>query len=194
MLYDMTLTIAVDCDEVLIDSERSFLSFVQEKYGYSWKYEDIRHYFLSHNPEFGISDAEALRLFDEHFQSETSRLAKPILGALSCLQKRKDSGYTLVVVTARNDAAKELTLYQIEKHYPNIFSDIIFAHHYTEKHIPKSDLCKEAGATYLIEDNIDYALDAAENGIYTFLLEKPWNSWRHEESPYIHKVATWDEI
>jgi hypothetical protein len=99
-----------------------------------------------------------------------------------------------VVVTARNDHAKPITHYQIHKHFPDIFDDIIFAHHYTEHHIPKSQLCKDIGARILIEDNIDYALEVAEHGIESFLLARPWNTWRTEECPHMTRVGSWHEI
>jgi uncharacterized HAD superfamily protein len=46
----------------------------------------------------------------------------------------------------------------------------------------------------MIEDNPDYALDLAENGILTYLLEKPWNKFRKETHKNLIKVKTWEEI
>ena len=97
-------------------------------------------------------------------------------------------------MTARSDSAHITTLNQLEKHYAGIFDDVIFAHHFTEKHIPKSELCRQLNADYLIEDNIDYALDVAACGIPTFLIERPRNARRNEENPLITKVKSREDI
>lgn len=46
----------------------------------------------------------------------------------------------------------------------------------------------------MIEDNIDFALELAHNGIASFLLEKPWNRQRLDEHPLITRVKNWDEV
>lgn len=46
----------------------------------------------------------------------------------------------------------------------------------------------------MVEDNIDYAIDLAENGIKTFLLEKYWNKERKENHKNLIKVKDWNEI
>jgi uncharacterized HAD superfamily protein len=47
----------------------------------------------------------------------------------------------------------------------------------------------------MIEDNLEYAIELANNGIKVFLLDKPWNQ---KYNPEIHKSITkiysWDEI
>ncbi len=95
------------------------------------------------------------------------------------------------MLTARNEAQKPITEWQIATHYSGIFDDIIYAHHYTEHHVPKSALCQSIGAGVLIEDNIDYALEVATHAIPVFLLQKPWNAWRDENNTYIHRVTSW---
>lgn len=76
----------------------------------------------------------------------------------------------------------------MDKHYPNIFDDVIFAHHFTDNHVRKSDLCKALNVEGLIDDLIDSARDLSSVGIPTFLLKKPWNQHITEEHPLIHKV------
>ena len=45
----------------------------------------------------------------------------------------------------------------------------------------------------MVEDNADYALDCAKNGVRTFLLAKPWNQ-EYEAHKNITKVKNWEEI
>ena len=58
----------------------------------------------------------------------------------------------------------------------------------------KSQICIENNIEHMVEDNIDYALDLANNWIKTFLIEKPWNSSREEVHPNMIRVKSWDEI
>lgn len=46
----------------------------------------------------------------------------------------------------------------------------------------------------MIEDNLDFSLELAHNGIASLLLEKPWNKQRTEEHPLITRVRDWKEI
>lgn len=46
----------------------------------------------------------------------------------------------------------------------------------------------------MVEDNMDYAFELAQNGIKTFLLEKPWNKGRKEEHKNLIRVKNWNEI
>jgi hypothetical protein len=46
----------------------------------------------------------------------------------------------------------------------------------------------------MVEDHLDHCLDLAENGVKTFLLERPWNRDRTETHPLITRVKSWEEI
>ncbi len=49
------------------------------------------------------------------------------------------------------------------------------------------------GIKIMIEDNPEYALDCAKNGIKTFLLDKPWNK-NYSQHENLIKVKSWEEI
>lgn len=70
--------IAVDCDEVLIESIRSLSKYAKEKYDHSWLYEDFRDYFISNNDHIDMSAEESIVLFDEYFTSLHAEDAKPV--------------------------------------------------------------------------------------------------------------------
>ena len=46
----------------------------------------------------------------------------------------------------------------------------------------------------MVDDNLDYALELAENGVTAIVLEKPWNKDRTETHPNIIRVKDWSEI
>ena len=41
---------------------------------------------------------------------------------------------------------------------------------------------------------MDYALELAENGIKTYILEKPWNRDREEEHENLIRIKEWEEF
>lgn len=186
--------IAIDCDEVLIDTTNHLSSYVKEKFWYDWFYHDYKYYMLHENRHIDMGFEETQKLVNDYYNSPEAKDALPIQGAQKAVQRLLDVWHKLYVVTARHDGQKALTYWQIDIHFPDMFTDIHFAHHYTEKRMPKSELCKEVWATVLIEDNIDYALEASEQGIKTYLLERPRNKRREETHPLMTRVKSWSEI
>ena len=184
----MSKIIAVDCDEVLVESVQWLITYARKYHNYDRNYSHIKDYFLSNNDGFNISKQEALNIFDEYFSSNEAKSTTAVGWAYQRLIHWKNIWYKLIIITARNKKAEELTTYQIEKHYPNIFPDIHFVSHYTEHHIPKSQVCINIWASLLIEDNLDYTLDVVECDIPCILLNKPWNNWRDESHNLITKV------
>lgn len=116
-------------------------------------------------------------------------------GAREKLLELKNAWYKLIVVTARiEELFWDYTKKWIEKYFPWIFDEIVFADHFHEKHKEKSELCYDYWIEIMVEDNYDYAIELAENGIKTYLLEKPWNTWQEVNHENIIRVKSWDEI
>ncbi len=89
---------------------------------------------------------------------------------------------------------KKYTEKWLEKHFANLVDEIVYTDHFTDKHRNKWEVCRELWISHMIEDNMDYAIDLAENGIKTFLLEKPWNSHREEDHENLIKIKHWDDF
>jgi uncharacterized HAD superfamily protein len=191
------IKIWVDLDEVLADSLNTILEF--NKYQINWKWvkrEDITNYHIYKMLDFNISKEWAFKWYDIPLRADAwKNKIKPIKWALTKLTQLKSESYELVVITARGEEG--LWNYSrdwIEKFYSWIFSDIVFANHFSEKHKEKHEICKELWITIMIEDDMEYALKLAENWIKTYLLEKPWNSNRNEENSNIIRIKHWEDF
>lgn len=46
----------------------------------------------------------------------------------------------------------------------------------------------------MIEDNLDFALELAENNIKSYVLEQPWNKHRTERNDNIKRIKGWQDI
>ncbi len=193
----MSKIIWVDLDEVLAE----FVDYALDHHDYivngkTIKREYIKDYYLYKLVDFDMTLENAVDWFRKAMIADNKDLqVKPVLWAYEELEKHKKMWYTFKIITARNwDLFWEYTSKWIQKHYPWIFEEIIFANHFSQKEKSKADICKEHDIFHMVEDNMDYALDLAQNGIETFLLEKPWNKERKEEHKNLIKVKDWNEI
>lgn len=187
-------TIAVDCDEVLVELVDKAIALDKSKITkLIWKKEDIKDYYLSNYLD--ISLEEAVDFFKKALYDDFEKLElKKMDFAFEWVKTLKQEWKDLQIVTARSEAFEEYTKKYIEKNFPNIFSDIHFGRHFTENSKNKSEICKEIWASLIIEDNFDYALECAKNGIEAILLEKPWNTWRQEKHKNIHRIKSWKDL
>lgn len=192
----MTKIIWIDLDEVLAESIDFILDF--HDYKIAWNSlirEDIVDYYLHNISKFWVSKEQAIEWFRLAFLWDNNLEITPVFWALEKLLFHKIKGYSFKIVTARqSEILSEYTQKWVEKHYPNIFENILFANHFTKKDVTKSELCKLHNIEMMVEDNPTYALELAENGIFTFLLEKPWNKNFLLEHPNLKRVQSWQEI
>ncbi len=192
----MTKIIWIDLDEVLAETIDFSLLFHDYKIaGNSLLREDIIDYYIYNIPKLWVSKEEAIEWFRKPLLGDIYLDVQPVLWACEKIISHKEKWYTFQIVTARqSEILSDYTQKWIEKYYPNIFENILFANHFTKNNVTKSELCKLHNIEIMVEDNFDYALDLAENGIYTFLLEKPWNKHITITHPNLKKVASWEEI
>ena len=57
----------------------------------------------------------------------------------------------------------------------------------------KEEICLELNVNFLIEDNMDHALDASERGIKVLLIDSPWNKSK-SLNKNITRVNSWKKI
>ena len=129
----MTKVIGVDMDEVLAE----LVDYALEHHDYkiSWKIikrEDIIDYYIHKLVDYDLSLEQALDWFRDALFSDNDNLSmKPVLWAIDKIKEHIDLWYSFKIVTARNwDLFWDYTRKWINKHYPNIFEEIIFANHF----------------------------------------------------------------
>ena len=192
----MIKVIWVDLDEVLAELVDYVLYY--HDYKIAWKQitrEKIEDYYIHHMVEYDISLDEAIDWFRKPLFDDVNLDVSPVEWAMEGLNKLKDKGYKLKIITARQwDLFWEYTKKWVEKHYGSMFEEIIFANHFTKEDKTKSELCKEHWIYHMIEDNPDYALELADNWIVTYLLEKPWNKKKCINHENVVCVKNWSEV
>lgn len=195
----MKQTIAVDIDDVLSPSAEAFIAYSNKVWGHDLAVDD---YHEEWGGVWGVPLEEAIRrskLFHEstaYFEAFTCfDHALPVLIKLS---KR----YKLVILTSRKAVLKEVTEAWLNKHFPDVFSEVIFAgiwdgdeHVYTQLHKSKADMCRQVGADYLIDDQIKHCLGASEVGVTGLLFGSyGWNKTDKALPAGVVRVHNWKEV
>jgi len=187
----------VDLDEILAELLDYLLEYNNYKiWNLDIKREDVKNYYMHKMPELDISLDEAVSWFRKPMLDDIEKCnIKPTKGSFNKLKELKSWWNQLIIVTARIESIFwEYTTKWINNHFPNIFDDIIYTDHFTDKHRDKWTVCTELWITYMIEDNMDYALELAEKGVITYVFEKPWNSHREEKHENVIRVKWWEEF
>lgn len=182
------MIIGIDCDEVLSSTLEELIKF-PEFNGAKW--ESFYSYNPLAAPWFHMDGLELLMIFLKLFQSDHFWDIKPVPGALQQLKKLKEAWHELVIITWRPEMVAERTKKWVEEHYPNLFSDFLFASTHTENQKTKAELCEERGIQLVIEDDPFFVSDLSEKGVPCILLDYPRNQdFDLEKHSNVHKIKS----
>src|SRR5207302_7910480 len=82
----------------------------------------------------------------------------------------------------------------INRNFSGIFEDVIFVSSYYKDGRLKGEVCKEIGASVLIDDHLYHAADVVKYGVKCLLFgDYPWSE-SEELPPGIIRVRNWDEV
>jgi len=194
--YSKNKIIWVDMDEVLAGTFGLML-----EHGKSlWYFQKLtfdrltEHYWDNIDGE--TEDREQLmNIWHDFLDKEENIQRIPVIEwSKKWIQKLKENGFNLHIITARHSKLEKTTQEWVRNHFSDFFQNIHFANDNSKQSQPKYSICQDIGASLMIEDNLDYALELADNGVACFLLEKPWNRHRTEEHERIKRVKNWEEI
>lgn len=101
----MTNLIAIDYDQTMVNSIEILNQYINEELGVSSNFDNIENYYSWKNRIFSKDMEGADEKFLAFFSHDTySKLIQPFEGVREKLQLWKSQGYTIDIVTARNDA------------------------------------------------------------------------------------------
>ncbi|CAK0782503.1 hypothetical protein CVIRNUC_005721 [Coccomyxa viridis] len=193
------LRVAVDVDEVLGRFLHSLNKFCEEEYGLHFDIPDYSVYEFA--KIWNCSTDESNHRVHDFFKSQHFAAGiLPIPGAYHSLQRLRSS-CDLVVVTSRQHCIQQPTLAWVEEHFPGVFQEVHFGNHWAleGQSKAKSEICREIGATVLIDDNPRYAMECAAAGIDVLLYDwndsYPWGKTAEGPvHPQIQRVRDWIEV
>lgn len=189
--------IAVDVDDVLAHSVEAFRLDVNQKTGAKlnpghFQVAGEYHRYLDRVLGSNGIDYDAIKdeLFQRMIKDQSHVPAQP--GAMTALQTLSNH-YDMVVITARAPEWEPQTRIWLQKHYPGMFKNVHFAGNRRDaSKKTKGDMCLEVGASYLIDDNPEHALDAVEKGITAILFGE--YGWHVNITDDMVRCKTWKDV
>jgi uncharacterized HAD superfamily protein len=189
-------TIAVDIDDVIADQIESVRMFHNKHYGTRHKkadYQITAPYWGYWESVWEVGRGEGAQRVAHYERSDALTTQKTVKGALEAMKKLKKN-FNLVVVTSRSNQNAPKTLSWLAAHFPDVFDDVRFTSMWGDKaSIVKAKLCKQIGAGYLVDDNLQHCKLAAEEGIQPLLFgDYGWNSGPTPKE--VIRVKNWQEV
>lgn len=189
--------IAFDLDDVLADSTEFWRTEVNKRTGaklskqhykikgsYSSYYEEVwQIHGIDHLIKTDDLDDQMIRDQSEVFVSTE---AIEVLGELA-----KD--YDLAIVSARTAQQSAETMKWLAANYGDIFSHVRLADGpigINKKN--KGEICKEIGASWLVDDHVDHCIAAQNNGLTGILFGE--YGWQHTAPKELTRCKNWATV
>ena len=187
------MRIGIDLDEVIANTLTAVINFHNEKYGTDFKENNFSSYRFWET--WGGTRDEAIRKVHEFYVTDHFANVRPVAGSIDAVDKLKENGHELFIITGRQENIIKETEKWIKKHFPEVFSGVHFANTYglTGSKMKKGTICEQLGIEIMVEDDIIYASELAESGIKVFLFDRPWNK-DHAVGDNIERVSSWEDV
>ncbi len=184
------MKIGIDIDEVVVEFVRGYLKLYEYETGKNVKFEEVRTYhFWEWLP---LSKQETIDLAERYFNSRYFKEIELIVDSIESIHSLKDK-HEIFFITSRPASWRKATEDFLNKHFAGSNFTLIFSSDFhKDQGKTKAEICKDLGIKLLIEDNANYALDAANLGINVILFDKPWNE-KHETPGKVKRLTTWKE-
>lgn len=189
--------IAIDVDDVLAHSVEAFRLKVNAMVGANLAPEHFRvpgeyHHYLDTVLQTNGVDYAPIKdnLFVSMIHDQSHIPPQP--GAVQAL-KHLARRYDFVVVTARDTEWEPATHVWLRQHFPGVFREVHFAGH---RHDPagktKGDMCVDAGADYLVDDNPEHVMSAQDRGVTAILFGE--YGWHVNVPEDMVRCKTWQDV
>lgn len=185
-------TIAIDCDDVIIETTPLVIAYYNETYGTSLRLEDM---YTDNLERWGVSsDKEAISRVEAYLETPEYQNLAPLREAVEII-KRLGERYELHMITGRTNTLETATKAMLDNHFPKLFRSLEFTGMFEGSPRSKADVCTQLGADLLIDDHLGHALPVAQCGVDVLLFGNyPWNQTQAQLPPNIRRVQDWQEV
>lgn len=189
--------IAIEVDDVLAHSTESLRQVVNAKTGAQLQPEHFQvpgpywGYYERLWENHGLADKVTMEELSPQMAKDQSHV--PVyLGASKALKSLAKS-FELIIVTARNSEWEKATHVWLDSNFPGMFTKVVFGGgKYHDENITKGDLCAKIGASYLIDDNVEHCISAADREITPILFGR--YGWHVDVPEDMIRCKTWKEV
>lgn len=195
------LVIAIDCDDVLVDTLPKIVEDYNAMYGTKL---GLEHMYVDHDEivdVFGVKTGQEAvqRLHKIYQQKGYYESLKPIDGAIGAIAKLAER-HELHVVTGRQSFLAPATQYTLDTYFPGMFTSVEHTNYYKDENFKdaitrsKGEVCSQLKADILIDDHVAHGKDVLNHGVREVLLfgDYPWN--QSDEIPGVTRCNTWADV
>lgn len=191
--------IGIDMDDVLMEFGVPLFQFFNNRYGTNFTINDANQFDL--DKVWQCDRETAIQAVLDFYNSDLHHEALPTNGSVDFAKNLKSQGAEIFIITARPEKFESVTKSWVNKHFPNIFTDIVFLNHHgaggtaeNHKSKKKSEACRELGIDIFIDDALHNVNDVANlTNAKVFLFDKPWN--RNGELHHrVKRIFDWSEV
>lgn len=167
----MSRVALVDIDDTLADTQVEILKHVNDRSKKYYRLSDMTRQFRENK-------------VDGYYEHVTDFLNRPdtVLQvpaypyAEYCLRNLKDSGYEVHIASSRKESLHETTHLWLNRHGFDKYVDAVHPRYSIQRGFQfKVDTAKKIGAEVAFDDTLNVAEALSENGVLTYLIDKPWN-------------------
>ncbi|KAK0465213.1 uncharacterized protein EV420DRAFT_1513328 [Desarmillaria tabescens] len=161
--------IAVDLDDVLAQTNHAVADWHNEVYGTRMDVSHFYYYYYWKNPFWG-TPRQTFDKVKAFYQTSRIFQIDPVPGAREGTLFLKDTGFKLIVVTARAPDTADESWTWVNQHFPGVFDSIICTGQFKDAHktghevvtkLSKAQVCADLNARILIDDSSENALQCA---------------------------------
>lgn len=181
------LTLAVDCDDVLLPSLGSIIEVYNQKYDTN---VDLVDAYTIDCPDWQASPEEIVdRIYDIQVSEEFTSI-RPFRDAIEVCTRLADY-HKLNLVTARPGKIMPVTLAMLNEYFPDVFQEI--------EHVglggSKGDICRFLQSDVLIDDNYHHLENAKQCNIENLIWfgDYPWQRKALDSSGVI-RCLDWSDV
>lgn len=185
------MVIAIDFDDVLVQTGVPFLTHYNNTYGTNIAPRDL---YSSDSSLWGVESlATAHRRFDEFALSQAYTSTPPPKDAIRGV-KSLSRNHELHVITGRPMRLFDVTKNMIDTYYPDCFVGIECTSYFEKHAVSKSVVCKKRNVDVLIDDFSVHVAQVLNDGVDALLFgDYPWNA-QDDSSLVAERAHNWHEV
>ena len=186
--------LAVDIDDVIVESVPNIIDFYNKEYGTNATVGDFYAWNSANWQD--KTPLEIVTRINRYLESDQFLNAEPTQEAITVI-RQLNGKYDLAIVSGRPNIIEKATLSWLKRHFPDIFREVVLTQYFKlgDSGIKsKAEVCKEIGASILIDDHLEHIRIVAAAGIRSLLFgDYPWNQ-ADKLPPNVKRVKDWQAV
>ncbi len=187
------LTIAIDCDDVIVPTSAAILDAYNQRYGTAVGLSA----FYSDSLWGASTPEEGSRRVDQLLQQGITAGIAPTEEAVEYINYLHQDGHELHIVTGRQSYQEAETLGMLGCYFPGVFTSVEHTNMYASGHAArlrrsKGVVCTAIGADVLVDDHVHHGREVLKHGVGEVIVfgDYPWNAMESLEQG-MARCATW---